>query len=299
MINFLKNFGNRQAMIQFNNITKKFRHNFWDKEFIAVDNVSFKIEAGDLVGFLGANGAGKTTLIKILMDFSRQTSGEVMFDKIMGESPSEIKSSIGYLPERPYLYPHLTGREFLEYVGNLNSISSEKLKPLIIYWTEKMQIAHALEKRTKEYSKGMLQRLGFVSCLIHNPKLLILDEPLSGLDPMGRRDFKKILVELNKSGVTVFFSSHIVSDVEEICNKVIFIEKGKLVYEGNLDSLLRAHANELYTIKTIQNDKVEVVHLNGEDKNKYLEKMLKEKREIIEIEKEKISLEEIIYKIKK
>ena len=285
-------------MIEFNGITKKFQNNFWDKEFLAVDGVSFKIEAGDLVGFLGANGAGKTTLIKILMDFSRQTSGEVTFDKMMGNSLNEIKSSIGYLPERPYLYPHLTGREFLEYVGSVNSISSSELESLIIHWTEKMQIAHALNKRTKEYSKGMLQRLGFVSCLIHNPKLLVLDEPLSGLDPMGRRDFKKILVELNKSGVTIFFSSHIVSDVEEICNKVIFIEKGKLVYEGNLDSLLMKHANDLYTVKTLENGKVETAHLTSEEKNNYLESMLAKKIEVIEIEKEKITLEEIIYKIK-
>lgn len=285
-------------MIEFNGITKKFQNNFWDKEFLAVDGVSFKIEAGDLVGFLGANGAGKTTLIKILMDFSRQTSGEVTFDKMMGNSLNEIKSSIGYLPERPYLYPHLTGREFLEYVGSINSISSSELESLIIYWTEKMQIAHALNKRTKEYSKGMLQRLGFVSCLIHNPKLLVLDEPLSGLDPMGRRDFKKILVELNRSGVTIFFSSHIVSDVEEICNKVIFIEKGKLVYEGNLDSLLMKHANDLYTVKTLENGKIETAHLTSEEKNNYLESMLAKKIEVIEIEKEKITLEEIIYKIK-
>ncbi len=285
-------------MIEFKNITKKFRNNFWDKEFIAVNNVSFRIEAGDLVGFLGANGAGKTTLIKILMDFSRQTSGAVNFDKIMGQNLNEIKSSIGYLPERPYLYPHLTGREFLEYVGKINSIDSKNLGSLISYWSEKLHISQALEKVTKEYSKGMLQRLGFVSCLMHNPKLLVLDEPLSGLDPVGRRDFKKILVELNKSGVTIFFSSHIVSDVEEICNKVIFIEKGKLVYEGNIDTLLMKHASDLYTIKTFNNDKIEVVHLKSEDKNRYLEKMFAQKIEIIEVEKEKVTLEEIIYKIK-
>lgn len=285
-------------MIEFNNITKKFRNNFWDKEFIAVNDVSFKIEAGDLVGFLGANGAGKTTLIKILMDFSRQTSGNVKFDKSMGQNLNEIKSSIGYLPERPYLYPHLTGWEFLQYVGRINAINSQNLEKLIIHWSEKMKIAHALGKLTKEYSKGMLQRLGFVSCLIHNPKLLILDEPLSGLDPIGRRDFKKIMVELNRSGVSIFFSSHIVSDVEEICNKVIFIEKGKLVYEGNIDALLMKHANDLYTIKTLNDGKVEVVHLNTEEKNIYLEKMLTQKIEIIELEKEKITLEEIIYKIK-
>lgn len=286
-------------MIEFHNITKKFRNNFWDKEFLAVDNVSFSIGAGDLVGFLGANGAGKTTLIKILMDFSRQTSGNVNFDESMGKNLAEVKSSIGYLPERPYLYPHLTGREFLEYVAKLNSIESSKLNSLINYWAEKMQIAHALDKATKEYSKGMLQRLGFISCLIHNPKLLVLDEPLSGLDPIGRRDFKKIMVELSKSGVTIFFSSHIVSDVEEICNKVIFIEKGKLVYDGNIDTLLMKHANDLYTIKAIKDGKVEIWHLNSEDKNKFIEKALAEKTEIIGIEKEKITLEEIIYKINK
>ena len=286
-------------MIEFINITKKFKKNFWEKEFVAVCDVSFSVKSGDLVGFLGANGAGKTTLIKILMDFSRQTFGSIKFDKIMGESSNEIKSSIGYLPERPYLYPHLTGREFLEYIGKINSIKDDTLQTLIIHWCEKMEIAHALDKLTKEYSKGMLQRLGFVSCLIHNPKLLVLDEPLSGLDPIGRRDFKKIMLELNKNGVTIFFSSHIVSDVEEICNKVIFIEKGKLVYEGNIDTLLIKHANDLYTIKTLVNTRIETVHLNKEDKNNYLNKMLLENIEVIEIEKEKITLEEIIYKIKK
>lgn len=286
-------------MIEFQNISKKFKKNFWDKEFLALDDVSFKIGHGDLVGFLGANGAGKTTLIKILMDFSRQSSGKVLFDKAMGNSSNEIKSSIGYLPERPYLYPHLTGQEFLEYIGGINSIDLIELKKLIEHWAEKMQITHALNKLTKEYSKGMLQRLGFISALIHNPKLLILDEPLSGLDPVGRQDFKKILVELNKSGVSIFFSSHIVSDVEEVCNKVIFIEKGKLVYEGNIDSLLMIHSNDLYSVKTLVDGSVVTTHLKSEDKNNYLERMLKEKIEVIEIEKDKITLEEIIYKIKK
>lgn len=286
-------------MFEFVNITKKFRKNFWDKEFTAVNNVSFRVETGDLVGFLGANGAGKTTLIKILMDFSRQTSGDVKFDDFMGASSNEIKSSIGYLPERPYLYPHLTGREFLEYVGQINGIAPQSLSDLIAHWAEKMQIMHALEKYTKEYSKGMLQRLGFVSCLIHNPKLLVLDEPLSGLDPMGRRDFKNILRELNQSRVTIFFSSHIVSDVEEICNKVIFIEKGRLVYEGNIDSLLAKHASEKYVVKTFNNGSVDVAYLTSEEKNKYLAKVIEQGLEVIGIEKEKISLEEIIYDIKK
>ena len=285
-------------MIEFNNISKKFKKNFWEKDYLALDNVSFKIEKGDLVGFLGANGAGKTTLIKILMDFSRQTSGTVTYDIDLGKSSEEIKSSFGYLPERPYLYPHLTGREFLNYVGELNQIEKKELAGLIDKWTEKMQIKHALDKLTKEYSKGMLQRLGFTSALIHSPKLLILDEPLSGLDPIGRRDFKRILVDLNKNGVTIFFSSHIVSDVEEICNKVIFIEKGKLVYEGNVDTLLHKHSNDLYVVKTIVNGNLMINRLQKHEKDAFMKKMLDENIEILEVEKEKTTLEEIIYKIK-
>ncbi len=286
-------------MIEFINISKKFKKNFWDKDFLAVDNVSFNIKPGDLVGFLGANGAGKTTIIKILMEFSRQTSGSLKFDSIMGQDSNEIRSSIGYLPERPYLYPHLSGREFLNYVGEINLIKSENLESLIKFWSEKMQIYHALDKLTKEYSKGMLQRLGFASCLMHGPKLLVLDEPLSGLDPVGRRDFKKIMVELNKMGVTIFFSSHIVSDVEEICNKVIFIEKGKLVYEGNLDTLIMKNSNDLYTMKILKNDVVEILHVNKEEKDNYLKFAMTNRFEVLGIEKEKITLEEIIYKIKK
>ena len=286
-------------MIEFQNITKKFKENFWSKGYLAVNDVSFKINEGDLVGFLGANGAGKTTLIKILMDFSRQSDGKIQFSTSMGKNSNEIRASIGYLPERPYLYPHLSGREFLNYVGSLNSIPKTKLENEILNWTSKLQINHALDKKTKEYSKGMLQRLGFVSCLIHNPKFLVLDEPLSGLDPIGRRDFKKILVELNKGGVTIFFSSHVVSDVEEICNKVIFIEKGKLVYEGNIDSLLMKHSNDLYTVKTIENDKINVNHVSKDGKDSFIRKMIDNQIEIIGIEKEKVSLEEIIYKINK
>jgi ABC-2 type transport system ATP-binding protein len=171
-------------MIEFVNISKKFQNHFWEKNILALDNISFQIHEGDLVGFLGANGAGKTTLIKILMDFSRQSSGELKFDSILGESVLEIKSNIGYLPERAYLYQHLTGREFLEYTGSINSIAKNDLKSLIKKWSEKIMIDYALDRQIKGYSKGMQQRLGFISALIHSPKFLVLDEPLSGLDPV-------------------------------------------------------------------------------------------------------------------
>ncbi len=285
-------------MIQFKNISKSFKYNFWEKEFKALDDVSFSINEGELVGFLGANGAGKTTLIKILMDFSRQNKGEVIFSKTMGETPDQIRSSIGYLPEKAYLYQHLTGREFLEYTGSLNGIERTELNKRINSWAERMQIAYALDRRIHGYSKGMQQRLGFISSLIHLPKVLILDEPLSGLDPLGRRDFKNILHDLNREGTTIFFSSHIVPDVEEICNKVIFIEKGKLIYEGSIDQLILENSNESYQIKYVDQGNLEIIQANENEKQAILSKLIEKNFNIVGIEKDKPTLEEIIYKIK-
>jgi ABC-2 type transport system ATP-binding protein len=286
-------------MIEFVNISKKFQNNFWEKQFLALDDVSFKIQKGDLVGFLGANGAGKTTLIKILMDFSRQDQGFVKFDQSLGINSLEAKNKIGYLPERAYLYQHLTGREFLNYVGSLNSISKVDLKNLIKKWSEKIQIDYALDRIIRGYSKGMQQRLGFISALMHRPDFLVLDEPLSGLDPIGRKDFKSIMKELNNEGTTIFFSSHIVSDVEEICNKVVFIEKGKLIYEGSIDNLILEHSNDRYIAKIFNNGVVESRSFNESEKPQFLLNVVSQNINLLELEKEKPRLEEIIYKIKK
>ncbi len=286
-------------MIEFVNISKKYQNHFWEKNFLALNDVSFKIQKGDLVGFLGANGAGKTTLIKILMDFSRQDSGVVKFDSFMGKTPVEIKSKIGYLPERAYLYQHLTGREFLNYVGNLNAIPRSELNSLIKLWSEKIQIDHAIDRPVRGYSKGMQQRLGFISALMHKPEFLILDEPLSGLDPIGRKEFKAIMKELNNEGITIFFSSHIVSDVEEICNKVVFIEKGKLIYEGSIDSLILKHSNDRYVAKYYVEDRLETIHFTEGEKKQKLSDLMNQNINLVELEKEKPSLEEIIYKIKR
>lgn len=266
---------------------------------MAVDNVSFSISKGDLVGFLGANGAGKTTLIKILMDFSRPTSGMVKFDQSFGSDSLQIRSQIGYLPERAYLYQHLTGREFLNYVGSLNKIPGGDLKKLIDKWAEKIQIIHALDRQIRGYSKGMQQRLGFISALIHNPSFLVLDEPLSGLDPVGRKEFKQILKELNEEGVTIFFSSHIVSDVEEICNKVVFIEKGKLIYTGGIDQLIHQNSNDNYNLRYYENEQIKTMSFPEAQKDDVMKDLLSKKVNIIALDKEKMSLEEIIYRIKK
>lgn len=286
-------------MITFDNISKKFKYHFWDKEFVALNGVSFKIESGDLVGFLGANGAGKTTLIKILMDFSRQDNGKIIFEDVLGHDQNSIKNNIGYLPERAYLYPHLTGREFLEMICDLHHLEKEIALKRIDELSNKLKIDYALDRKINGYSKGMQQRLGFVSAIIHKPKFIVLDEPLSGLDPIGRRDFKKILKELNEEGVTIFFSSHVVSDVEEICNKVVFIEGGQLIYEGSVEALLNKNATNTYKIKVDLNNTIQIFHVGLEEKNNLLKELFNKNADLVSVEKEVPSLEEIIYKIKK
>lgn len=286
-------------MIKFVNITKSFRSNFWEKQFRALDDVSFEINQGDLVGFLGANGAGKTTLIKCLMNFSRQDSGQIIFDSKLGSTEVEIRSKIGYLPERPYIYQYLTGREFLQYTGSLFHLSKKEIEREINYWSERLQMTFALDRQIKTYSKGMQQRIGFIAAVINKPRFLILDEPLSGLDPIGRRDFKQIFRELSSEGTTLFFSSHVVADVEELCNKIVFLEKGKLVYQGPIDYLLQQQENSNYKMSYVLNGENQVEEVEEKDKNQRLQDLISRGAIINRLEKESPTLEEIIYKIKK
>lgn len=286
-------------MIEIDKVTKKFRTNFWEKELCALDDVSFNIEDGDLVGFLGANGAGKTTLIKCLMDFSKPTSGSISFSQTLGNDPIKAKYKIGYLPEKTYLYPHLTGREFLEYSGSLYSLNRDVLTSKILYWSEKLNMIYALDRQIKTYSKGMQQRISFISSLLNDPKFLILDEPLSGLDPVGRRDFKNIFRELNQNGTTIIFSSHVVSDVEELCNKVVFIEKGKLVYNGSLLELLKTNSESNFEAIFELDGKSEKFDISEKDKDKMISEKISKGYSLIRLERKHQSLEEIIYKIKK
>jgi len=225
-------------MIKFENITKQFKTDFWAGPFTALDNVSFSITEGEVIGFLGANGAGKTTSLKILMKFIKQTSGSIFYDKSLGKNRQEIFKNIGYLPERPYFYPYLTGREMATYMGKLNELNHSEIAQNIKTLFARLNLAGALDRKIRDYSKGMLQRLGFITALMHSPRLIILDEPLSGLDPIGRKEFKDIIRELNMAEKTIFFSSHIVTDVEEVCKKVIALENGRVFYEGPIDQLI-------------------------------------------------------------
>ncbi|MDD0854605.1 ABC transporter ATP-binding protein [Halobacteriovorax sp. GB3] len=286
-------------MIHFNEVLKTFKSDFWSKEKVVLDKVSFEIPQGKVIGFLGANGAGKTTSIKILMDFIKPKSGTVVFSKELGNNDLEIKKNIGYLPEHPYFYPYLTGREFAKYLLELNGLKIGDYNDQLIRWTKKLLIDHALDQKIRSYSKGMLQRLGFVVAILHSPKFLVLDEPLSGVDPIGRSVMKDAIRELNAKGMTIFFSSHIVSDLEEVCSDVIFLERGKVLFNGSKDELLKKDTDLQYSVILREKDKLIEKVFNEEDKNIFLKEAIKNNKAIERVEAIVPTLEEVVYKLKK
>jgi ABC-2 type transport system ATP-binding protein len=284
-------------MISFDSVTKTYKTDFWLPSFYALKDVSFSIRPRKLTGFLGANGAGKTTSLKILMDFVRQDSGIIKFDNELGINRKNIFSNIGYLPERPYFYQSLTGREFLNYMAKLQNVESLKIKKQIDHWSNIFNIHHALDRKIKGYSKGMLQRLGMTSTLLHNPKLIILDEPLSGLDPVGRKEIKDVLVELNNLGHTIFFSTHIVSDVEEICHDVIVLEKGECIYSGEVQKLIEQAGEEVWEIKYKKEDSLLNLYTNAKDKDEKIVNLIAAGASITSLSLKRQSLESVIYNI--
>ncbi len=301
-------------MLEFQNITKIFKPEFFNQPFVALENVSFTVPSGSMVGFLGANGAGKTTSLKIIMDFIRAEKGTVSFSSELGLTRNEIFKNIGFLPERPYFYPNLTGYEFLTFMGKLSELSQAGVDLGIKKWAERFKIDHALGRPLRTYSKGMLQRIGFLATILHEPKLIILDEPLSGLDPIGRKELKDVIVEVHHEGKTVFFSSHIVPDIEEICDRVVFLKEGKLIYDGSVDQLLRSGQERDYIVKYRSEKKLDLktdvkihqaypeslfkLQVSEKNKSQLLSELVGYSVDITGIDLIKPSLEEIFYHIK-
>lgn len=301
-------------MIHFENITKVFKSELLTQPFVALKDVTFKIPEGSMVGFLGANGAGKTTSLKIIMDFTRPTSGQVSFGPTMGKTREEVFRNIGYLPERPYFYQNLTGEEFLHFMGEISEISKNEIRSQINHWAPRFKIDHALKRELKTYSKGMLQRIGFMAAILHHPKMIILDEPLSGLDPIGRKEFKDVIMEVHKSGKTVFFSSHIIPDIEEICDRVVFLKDGALVYDGSVSSLIGSGSDQGYLMKIRSDeevlfstpikfrnklpDQLSTYVIDPEFKDQFLREALDKKASLVGMEPIHASLEEIFYRTK-
>lgn len=298
-------------MIHFNGITKIFRSELLGQPFKALSDVSFNVPAGSMVGFLGANGAGKTTSLKIIMDFIRPTSGEVIFSEELGKTRQEVFRNIGFLPERPYFYQNLTGEQFIHFMGALSEIPQQLIAERMTRWAPRFKIDHALKRELKTYSKGMLQRIGFLATILHEPKIIILDEPLSGLDPVGRKELKDVIVEVHKAGKTVFFSSHIVPDIEEICDRVIFLKSGQLAYDGSVSALINQARTHDF-IMTVQSpgdvpsgigikdrlllpDELVRFTVAGESKDAFVAHLVKAGKSIHSLEMVKPSLEEIFY----
>ncbi|MBY0516191.1 MAG: ABC transporter ATP-binding protein [Bacteriovoracaceae bacterium] len=300
-------------MITFENVSKVFKTDLLSQSVHALNDVSFSIPSGAMVGFLGANGAGKTTSIKILLDFIRADMGTVHYGSEIGGSFKKALNQIGFLPERPYFYPHLTGREFAFFVGELSGLTRDTIKNQIKSNSEILHIDHALDRPLRSYSKGMLQRLGFMAVLLHRPKLIILDEPLSGLDPIGRKEFKDVLRKTNEEGTTIFFSSHVVPDVEESCDNVVFLRSGKLVYQGSVDKVIQDNVKPSFLIK-IPNGKFEIstaliksapmgpeltlLEVTQEKQNSLIQELVHKNISILGVEQTRLSLEDIFYNIK-
>ncbi|CAI4033184.1 ABC transporter ATP-binding protein [Nitrospira tepida] len=213
----------------------------WCPPIVALANLSLSVPQGEIFGFLGPNGAGKTTTLKILLGLMRTTSGKAT---VLGKPAGDVqtRAKIGFLPEAPYFYDYLTAEEFLGFYGQLAGLSRSSIHRRV---TELIELVGLCEARTRQlckFSKGMLQRVGLAQALIHDPELVILDEPMSGLDPVGRKHVRDVILGLRERGKTIFFSSHIIADVEVMCDRVGIVVKGRMLTSGRIDELVN-HQN--------------------------------------------------------
>ncbi len=220
------------AILHIDNITKKFG------SVVAVDNLAITLDDGELFGFIGPNGAGKTTTIKMIVGLLRPDMGTITIDgNNVVEKPREAKKLIGYIPDNPYIYDRLTGREFLELVGSLYGMERNVIQERIDFLFDLFSIEDWGDDFAAEYSHGMRQKVIMASAIMHDPKLVVIDEPMVGLDPQSQRLVKNILKKLTEQGITVFMSTHTLSVAEELCTKIGIIHKGKLLKIGTLDKL--------------------------------------------------------------
>ena len=212
----------------------------WLKEATVLSDVSLSVGQGEIFGFLGHNGAGKTTTMKMLMGLLRPTRGRI---ELLGASADNVAvhARIGYLPEAPYFYDYLTAEEFLRFYGRLAGLHRETVQQRVPQLLERVGLTEARHRQLRKFSKGMLQRIGLAQALIHDPELIILDEPMSGLDPIGRKEVRDLILSLRDQGKTVFFSTHIVSDVEMICDRVGILAKGRMLTSGRIEDLVNEH----------------------------------------------------------
>jgi len=223
--------------IRTSKLRKVFRTGFWMRPMEAVKDVDLEVKPGEIFGFIGPNGAGKTTTIKMLTGLVLPTSGEAWVHELPASDPRS-RVRLGFLPEGTFFHDYLSAREFLDFHGALLGIPRDVRRERIPKLLERVGLVGAADRQIRRYSKGMRQRAGLAQALIGDPDIVILDEPMSGLDPLGRKDVRDVILSLRDEGKTVFFSSHILEDAEVICDQVAIILGGKVVKQGYLDELL-------------------------------------------------------------
>ncbi len=225
------------ARLEVKEVHQSFATGFWLRPAHILRGVSLEVPQGSVYGFLGANGAGKTTLIHLITGLRKPKSGSLTLDGLEVRS-REARARLGYLPERPYFHEHLTGEGLLQYFGALSNLTGKKLESRITEVLDQVNLRDARRVRLRNFSKGMLQRLGLAQAVLHEPDFLVLDEPMSGLDPLGRKDIRELILRQAELGKTVFFSTHVISDVETLCDRVGLISKGQMVRTGKVAELL-------------------------------------------------------------
>jgi len=233
----------RTAVVRVDRLEKHFRPGFGIRKKQILHGISFRVRRGEIFGFVGPNGAGKTTTLKVLMGLIRPTAGRA---SILGHDvrETEFRRHVGFLPENPYFYDHLSGRETLDFYARLCGVrSSERARRVnaLLRW---VGLAKAADARLRTYSKGMQQRVGIAQALVHDPDVVFLDEPMSGLDPIGRKEIRDLILRLRAEGKTVFMNTHILSDVEMVCDRVAIIVNGRIRYEGAIEEFLEGGERE-------------------------------------------------------
>ncbi|MGO4888337.1 ATP-binding cassette domain-containing protein [Anaerobacillus sp. MEB173] len=240
------------ALIEAKDLSKSY------KQHDAVKGASFSLESGRCVALLGPNGAGKTTILKMLAGLLKPSSGSITYEN--EKENADVRRYIGYLPQQPVFHDWMTGREFLEYAGKLSYLSKEEAKTRTVKLLELVGIAEAKNRRLGKYSGGMRQRLGIAQAIIHQPKLLLLDEPVSALDPFGRREVLEMITKLKKN-TTILFSTHVLNDAEEVSDDVIIINEGEIKEANSLEALRTAHQQAMIFIQTIGQAESHVKHM--------------------------------------
>ena len=285
------------TVLSVRDLKKSYRKKLTAKPVQALKGISFDIFPGTITGFLGANGAGKTTSIKCILNLAFADSGTISY---FGETnlTSEVKSRIGFLPERPYFYEYLTGREFLGFYGQLSGrVQNGDLSMRVEKLLERVSLTHAADRPLRSYSKGMLQRIGIAQTLIHRPEFIILDEPMTGLDPDGRMEVEEIIRETAAEGTAVFFSSHLLPDAERLCERLVILKQGTLVYQGRTADLL-GRVDAGYAIGYARDGKLQSEKLKTIDAlQSRIDELRRGGTQITEIKASRMTLEEAFVKI--